>query len=381
MKDTELGNALRRAADELSPAELVGPTLSAASRIRAHRRRGAVVGVAAVTVAAVASVSLWGGQSEHQPEPTRPSPTPTGPRTVSLTDLPTGKTPPFDYIGGDDVFHGSDGRTVRMPDPQTISTIGTAWVVGDGGRLVVLHDTRAGYSVTVDDGQPVQVLPPTGIFEDYRELARGPHGTVYLPGKVGHVVSVSSGGRISDVAIPGQALNAGTRDYFWRHWQGKIWRLDPNRLADGWTEMGPGLQPLAVYDADAVWVVGARCNALHDASSYRELWRTCGSNRIYPFTDTSPDGRYALVQRRGRDLQVIEARSGQLVLTIDAGSDRQVHAAFSSSWSGDDVLLTIRDKSKGQHQVVAASCDVTRATCWQIDLPSDARWIGPPTHG
>lgn len=355
---------------------------STSTGTRSRGRRGAVAGVVVVALAVVGGVNLWGGSQQRQPEPTGPRPTPTeqtGPRTVSLTNLGPGKTPPFDYIDQGNVFHGADGRVLPIAAAQTISTIGPGWVMGGAGRLVILHDTRAGYAIAVDDGQPRLVLPSSGIFEDYRELAPGPNDTVYMAGEPGHIVSVGQDGRVSEGSIPGPAMQTATRDYFWRLWQGRVWRLDPDHPSRGWTAMGRGQQPLAVYDADAVWVVGARCNVLHDADTYRELWRVCGWDRPNPFTETSPDGRYALVyQHRSRYLQVIEARTGDLALTIDAGPGRQVHAAFSSSWSGDDVLLTIGDKKNGRHHVADASCDVSRATCWQIELPSDARWIGPP---
>ena len=380
MKDEDLGELLHQSARELSAVDLVAPSLMTADRIRTRRARVAVAGAAALTVAVIASAaSLWGGQPQSEPAPpAAPPPTTTSKvRTVSLLDLGTGPTPLVDHIDKGWVFHRAEGDSVTLTEPESIDPFGEPVVVGAVGP-VSLHVIGGQYALTIGADRPIPVMDFPGS-EDYRQLLRGPGGTVFLPVEPNQLLSVGRDGQLSTISTERVGVTA-TRDYYWGMWRSKIWRLDATDVKAGWEDMGPGQESTAVYDANAVWVHGPRCGVLHDADSYQVLWRSCDLSGSAP-TNTSADGRYVLVQRGDRKLDVLQVRTGLRVLTIDAGRARAARPVARQSWSDDQVVLTISEGRNLQQFVANATCDVSGGKCWRVGLPVDARWIGPPSQG
>ncbi len=381
MKDKDLGELLHRSARELSAVDLVSPSLRTAERIRTRRARAAVTGVAALTAAVITSAAvLWGGpqpQSEPAP-PAGPAPETAKVRTVSLLDLAAGPAPLVDHIDKDWVFHRAEGDSVTLTEPTSIDPIGELVVVGAAGP-VSLHVIGGQYAVTIGADRPIPVMDLPGA-EDYRQLRRGPGESVLLPVEPDMILSIARDGQFSTIPARGRVGITATPNHYWGMSRGQVWRLDAGQLEAGWKAMGSGQEAIAVHDADAVWVQGARCGALRDAESYEVLWRSCDLGGTAP-TNTSPDGRYVVVQRGDRKLDVLQLRTGQRVLTIDAGRGRVVHPSATSSWSDDQVVLNYDQPAQRERLVANATCDVSEAKCWQVQLPAGTRWIGPPSQG
>ena len=382
MRDEDLGELLHRSARDLPAVDLVAPSLRKAERIRTRRARVAVAGAAALTAAVIASAAaLWGGpqpQSDPAPPAAPPPTVTTKVRTVSLLDLGTGPAPAVDRIDQDWVFHPAEGDGVRLTEPGSIDPFGEPVVVGAVGP-VSLHVIGGQYAVTIGADRPIPVMDLPGA-EDYRQLRRGPDESVLLPVEPDMILSIARDGQFSTIPARGRVGITATPDHYWGMSRGQIWRLDAGQLKAGWKAMGSGQEAIAVHDADAVWVQGPRCGALRDAESYEVLWRSCDLGGSAP-TNTSPDGRYVVVQRSERTLDVLQLRTGLRVLTIDAGRGRVVHPSATSSWSDDQVVLNFDEPAERERLVANVTCDVSQAQCWQVELPAGTRWIGPPSQG
>lgn len=380
MNRTELQEQLRRAADAQPSYDALGPSLRTAQRIRARRRAGSVAVAVAAVLAGIVLVFSWNDDPSTRPQPIAPTPSPKHTAPLTLTNLTVEPLPPLDRLEADGVFHGADGRSFTVQSAETLADVEPNKIEGAAG-LVTLHRTSTGFSLAVDGGPPAPVLA-VGAAEDYRALAAGPGGAVYLPGKPGRLVVVQPDGKIADVALP--AANPvdveATQGYYWSVWRHRIWRLDPDDVAAGWTDQGPGDSMSALYAARAVWIqTSATCWDLHDEASYAVLWQGCTGEVVH---DASPDGRYALRVGDARPsddgslLEVVEARTGRLVLQVDAGAGRTITVGDPGTWSGDVVLLRVGDDTGKRQQSFA--CDVTGHRCWRVGYPDNVMWWGTP---
>ncbi|MGY2875730.1 hypothetical protein ACVW00_002920 [Marmoricola sp. URHA0025 HA25] len=382
MNENELQETLRRGANVEPSYDALGPSLRAARRIRARRRGASVIASVVAVLAAIVLVSRLSSPSDR-PQPIAPTPSPKHTATISLSSLPGLPLPPLDRLDTDFVFHGADGRSFELASPDTLADVEPNKVEGAAG-LVTLHRTSTGFSFAIDGGQPQQVVT-AGPGEDYRALASGPGGAVYLPGAPGQLVVVQPDGHTAHVPLPASRVDdiEATAGYYWAVWNHRIWRLDPADVAAGWNDLGPGDSMSALYASRAVWVqVSGECWDLHDEASYKVLWQGCAGQVV---DYASPDGRYALRTGDARPsddgslLQVVEARTGRVVLQADAGAGRTVVVGDPGTWAGDVVIARLDADSEDGREAVA--CDVAELSCGKVSFPDNVFWWGTPYTG
>lgn len=351
-------------------------------------RASGLVAVGLLVLVVVASAAVWAVRPHDAPSPAAPRPavatTHPAADALLLEHLPHGPLPPVDYLERGRVYHRSDGTTTSVPHPHSLEHVGADVLMGAGG-LVTLHshaNRRTGAvtdTMQVGDRPEIPVMTST-LLEDYRQLAPGPHGTVYTSGRPGEIVVVGRHGRVSRMSTDGRRNIGATASAWWGSRHGRIWRLDAAHPGAGWVAMGPGHDPQPVYASDAVWVTRRSCGSLHDARTWQVLWRSCSKNPVGVDGASSQDGTYAVTQSSDRRLEVVEERTGRRVLTIDAGPGRGAYPVSATPWSGDVLLLVIAEHPNGADTAVGhAACDVVERRCWQVGLPAGASWIGPPT--
>jgi hypothetical protein len=317
--------------------------------------------------------SLVGARSNPVPPAGPIDSTPPKAQTVRLDGLVRGPTPPLDVLEHDFTYRRADGTSFTLRDADTLS-FGWPYVATATG-LVSLHESGGRYEVAVKGDRPTRLPVPTAL-EDYRFLAPGPHATAFVPGRPGTLEVVGSDGRLSAVETGGRRAITATRDYFWGLSAGRIWRMDPAHPGLHWTAMGSGQEPTGLPSPDLLWVAGARCGVMHDATTYEVLWRRCGLGGTVPELP-SPDGRYAVLSRGNHRLDVIAARTGKVLLSIGAGSKRGLGVG---AWSADYLTLSVQTSHGRGNRLGWVTCHVPgEGGCWAADLPLDLRGIWSPT--
>lgn len=374
MNEVEFRNALRRSADALPPAELGGPALRAASRIRRRRRIGAVAAVAAGVVVVVLGAALGAGlvrTAGRAPAPAAPTPvpTPTGPAHVDLAGLPTGPVPPLDRVDSGYRFHGADGRAFTLADPGTLDHLGPPFV--EGAHLFALRSTAHSYAVSVDGGAPVTVVSQVR-FEDFRFLLPGPGGSAFVEKAPGLLAVFGSDGRMRLLPTAGRTDVAATRTAWWGSWHQALWRLNARDPHARWVRIAAGGGPYGTAQPrDLLWAGGGRCTVLYDGVTARPVRRQCSGDT--PVL-ASPDSRYA-VTAAGSSVRILGLRTGSPVLVLKAPAG-QVPDTQVSAWSGSRLVFGLAERKRPFHQVGWVSCDVPTARCTRVELPPDTIWLG-----
>ncbi|MFW6774087.1 hypothetical protein ACOACO_07375 [Nocardioides sp. CPCC 205120] len=380
--DDRLGAALRERADDVGGTTLaLAAVRGRARRIRTRRLAATGAGLAAVVLAVAVPVGLTGGGADDRSTPPVASGTGTTATDavvrgatveLDLRDLSRGADPAVPYSLDGDLHlpsgHVADGGSPAGADPYAqVVPIDDGFLARSGTDLGVIHlGPEGGLREHVHRAESLVDDPASGrvaLVEADSLVVVGGHGDQFWTRRL-----------LADASAPGLYLSQARPLAFAD--DDVLVALDDEpgpRVVrvprDGEIEVVVDQQGTAAAPDGSALVVPTPegCTAVLSPDDGRELWRTC-EQRVSGF---SPDGRLAVVapaDAMGGDPVdgVVDARTGEPVVTLRAGTDAHQVALSGSAWeSPTSLLVTVRqsdtEASAAEYAVVRVDLTTGRA--------------------